>query len=235
MSKTVLVTGATTGTGYCVAKKFASNGYNVVITSREDARAKEAAAKLKAEVGGNIETFGYGLEVLNEPQMIAMFDDLKAKGYMVGAMVLVAANMGINMPNFFEVDYKDWIRVIETNIGWNFMFISIPAGLSTTRICSSSKITSNFPSSAGYSTVSSQKTVTISPHLTGKFVRWGTPFTRMPSPHLSLFIKEADIFSSPRRKDDNLPSLSAIHFSSILSPPIFQQKDPVETDRVFHN
>lgn len=122
MSKTVLVTGATTGTGYCVAKKFASNGYNVVITSREDARAKEAAAQLKAEVGGNIETFGYGLEVLNEPQMIAMFDDLKAKGYLVDALVLVAANMGINMPNFFEVDFKDWIRVIDTNIGWNFMF-----------------------------------------------------------------------------------------------------------------
>ena len=61
MAKTVLVTGATTGTGYCVAKKFASNGYNVVITSRDDQRAKEAAAQLKAEVGGNIEAFGYGL------------------------------------------------------------------------------------------------------------------------------------------------------------------------------
>ena len=30
--------------------------------------------------------------------------------------------MGINMPNFLEVDFKDWIRVIDTNIGWNFMF-----------------------------------------------------------------------------------------------------------------
>ena len=36
--------------------------------------------------------------------------------------MLVAANMGINMPNFLEVDFKDWIRVIDTNIGWNFMF-----------------------------------------------------------------------------------------------------------------
>ena len=55
-------------------------------------------------------------------KVVRMFDDLKAKGYLVDALVLVAANMGINMPNFFEVDFKDWIRVIDTNIGWNFMF-----------------------------------------------------------------------------------------------------------------
>ena len=122
MKKTVVVTGATNGTGYCVAKKFASNGYNVCITSRDEVRAKEAAAQLKEEVGGGVEVFGYGLELLNEAQIIAMFDELKAKGYPVGSLVLVAANMGINMANFFEVDFNDWIRVIDTNIGWNFMF-----------------------------------------------------------------------------------------------------------------
>ena len=122
MNKMVVVTGATTGTGYCVAQKFAANGYDVCITSRDQARAQEAAARLKAENDGKIETFGYGLEVLDEPQMAAMFDDLKQKGHLVSTLVLVAANMGINMPNFLEVDFKDWIRVIDTNIGWNFMF-----------------------------------------------------------------------------------------------------------------
>ena len=122
MNKMVVVTGATTGTGYCVAQKFAANGYDVCITSRDQARAQEAAARLKAENDGKIETFGYGLEVLDEPQMAAMFDDLKQKGHLVSTLVLVAANMGINMPNLLEVDFKDWIRVIDTNIGWNFMF-----------------------------------------------------------------------------------------------------------------
>lgn len=122
MKKTVVITGATTGTGYCIAQKFANNGYNVCITSRDDARAKEAAKRLKAEAGGDIRTFGYGLEVLNEPQMAAMFEELRSAGCPVSTLVLVAANMGINMPDFFEVDFKDWIRVIDTNIGWNFMF-----------------------------------------------------------------------------------------------------------------
>lgn len=122
MEKLVVVTGATTGTGYCVAQKFAAGGYHVCLTSRDGQRAREAAEKLKAEAGGAVETFGYGLEVLNEPQMAAMFDDLKARGYLVSTLVLVAANMGINMPGFFDVDFQDWIRVIDTNIGWNFMF-----------------------------------------------------------------------------------------------------------------
>ena len=122
MNKTVLITGATNGTGYCVAQKFAKNGYNVCITSRDEARAKEAAAKLKEEVGGTIETFGYGLEVLDEQQLIDMFNELKAKGFPVNSFVGVAANLGISMPSFFDVDYRDWMRVVETNIGWNFMF-----------------------------------------------------------------------------------------------------------------
>ena len=48
MNKMVVVTGATTGTGYCVAQKFAANGYDVCITSRDQARAQEAAARLNA-------------------------------------------------------------------------------------------------------------------------------------------------------------------------------------------
>ena len=72
MNKMVVVTGATTGTGYCVAQKFAANGYDVCITSRDQARAQEASARLKAENDGKIETFGYGLEVLDEPQMAAI-------------------------------------------------------------------------------------------------------------------------------------------------------------------
>lgn len=56
MNKMVVVTGATTGTGYCVAQKFAANGYDVCITSRDQARAQEAAARLKAENDGKIAT-----------------------------------------------------------------------------------------------------------------------------------------------------------------------------------
>jgi len=46
MKKAVFVTGATNGTGLAVARKFASDGYAVFITSR-DGEKSEAAAKPK--------------------------------------------------------------------------------------------------------------------------------------------------------------------------------------------
>ena len=121
MNKTVFITGATQGTGYCVAQKFAKNGYNVVITSRKEESAKEAAARLVSEPGVETKVLGYGLEVLDEEKVIEIFNDIEKQGLLVSALVLVASNMGINMPDFFNVDYKDWIRVIDTNVGWNFM------------------------------------------------------------------------------------------------------------------
>ena len=43
---TVFITGATKNTGYSIACKFASEGYDVAISSLELERAKEAAKKL---------------------------------------------------------------------------------------------------------------------------------------------------------------------------------------------
>ena len=44
MKKAMFVTGGTVGTGLCIAETFAKAGYAVFITSRDEARAQEAAA-----------------------------------------------------------------------------------------------------------------------------------------------------------------------------------------------
>ena len=44
MNQSVLVTGATNGTGYAIAARFAKEGYDVFITSRELSRAQEAVS-----------------------------------------------------------------------------------------------------------------------------------------------------------------------------------------------
>ena len=46
MNQSVLVTGATNGTGYAIAARFAKEGYDVFITSRELSRAQEAAQRI---------------------------------------------------------------------------------------------------------------------------------------------------------------------------------------------
>ncbi len=48
--KTVLITGSNKGIGFHAAKKFSENGYNVIISGRNEARLAEASGKL----GGNI-------------------------------------------------------------------------------------------------------------------------------------------------------------------------------------
>ncbi len=117
--KTMLVTGATNGTGYAIARRFAQAGYGVVITSRNAHEAAEAAARLAAETG--VWTKGVSLwsEPLNEARIIEIFDALRAEGRTVDTVVLNAANLGIGM-EALTVDLAAFMQVIETNMGWNF-------------------------------------------------------------------------------------------------------------------
>ena len=49
-----------------------------------------------------------------------IFTDIKNSGYSVDTLVLNAANLGIRQ-QFFDVSIDDFMNVINTNIGWNFM------------------------------------------------------------------------------------------------------------------
>ena len=118
MNRCVFVTGATHGTGYAIAKRFATEGYDVFLTSRRKADAEEAAARLVAETGRNV--VGYGLEACNEEQVLAAFADIRARGYLLDTLVCNAANLGIGQDTL-SVDIKEFMEVINTNIGWNFM------------------------------------------------------------------------------------------------------------------
>ena len=53
MTKTILITGSTDGIGLLTAKKLATNGHNVLLHGRNEAKLA-AAAK---EIGGNVETY----------------------------------------------------------------------------------------------------------------------------------------------------------------------------------
>lgn len=118
MNRSVFVTGATNGTGYAIAKRFAEEGYDVFLTSRSKENAEAAAANLAAETDSNV--VGYGLEAFNEAQVKATFADIRQRGYLLDTLVCNAANLGIEQDTL-TVDIKDFMEVINTNIGWNFM------------------------------------------------------------------------------------------------------------------
>lgn len=118
MKKSVFVTGATKGTGFAIAQRFAKEGYDVFIGSRSFENPQKAATALSEE--HSVFSVGYSMKIYDEENVKSIFADIRSKGYLLDVLVLNAANLGISQ-NALTVEIKDFMEVLNTNIGWNFM------------------------------------------------------------------------------------------------------------------
>lgn len=118
MNKSVFITGATSGTGYAIAERFAKEGFDVFIGSRNKEAADSAAKSLESKY--DICAKGYETEIFNEDNVKEIFSDIRKAGYLLDTLVLNAANLGIGQ-NSLEVDVSEFMNVYNTNVGWNFM------------------------------------------------------------------------------------------------------------------
>ncbi|MCI5970512.1 MAG: SDR family oxidoreductase [Clostridia bacterium] len=118
MNKSVFITGATVNTGLGIAEKFAKEGYDVFAGSRSEEKAQKVAEMLTEKYG--VYSKGYGMKIFDESDVIRIFDDIKKQGYLIDCLVLNAANLGIKQ-KFFDVPVEEFMDVINTNVGWNFM------------------------------------------------------------------------------------------------------------------
>ena len=122
--KTALVTGACINTGVAIVEKFASEGYDVVFTGRneEKVRAKEAEYREKFPA---CRIVGFAVDSLLDERTVdeaaaeKMFSDLDAMGITVDTLVLNAADQGLGM-KIFENPLTDLMKVINTNVVWNY-------------------------------------------------------------------------------------------------------------------
>ena len=126
MKKCVFVTGATNGTGLTIAKTYAKAGYNVILTSRDTARAEAAAAEVAKEFG--IFAKGYALDIRDEERIKTIFADIDENDCFVETVVLNSADLGFGTDpakglDFFEQSVEEFQRVFETNVVWNFMIV----------------------------------------------------------------------------------------------------------------
>lgn len=118
MSKSVFITGATVNTGLGIAEKFAKEGYNLFLGSRSAENAEKTAKTLSEKYG--VFAKGCGMKIFDEENTKEIFADIKSNGYSIDTLVLNAANLGIRQ-QFFDVSVEEFMEVINTNIGWNFM------------------------------------------------------------------------------------------------------------------
>lgn len=126
MNRAVFVTGGTTGSGFAIAQRFAKEGYDVFITSRDPKRAEEAASKITAECG--VFAKGFELDIRNEQRVIDIFNEIDALERFVETVVLNSADMGFGTDparglDFFTVSVEEFQRVFETNLVWNFTIV----------------------------------------------------------------------------------------------------------------
>lgn len=122
--KTVLITGACINTGVDIVKKFAAEGYTVIFTGRSTERVEAAKVKYEAEFP-DVAFIGYELDSLinkttvDEQAVENMFADIDKKGFVVDTLVLNAADQGLGQ-KIFENPLTDFMKVINTNVVWNY-------------------------------------------------------------------------------------------------------------------
>ncbi len=125
MKRCVLVTGACINTGVDIVKKFASEGYNVVFTGRNEENVKKCEQKYR-EMFPNIEILGVTLSALvddrtvNEEGVRGLFSFLDERDLFAEAIILNAADQGLGM-RIFENPLNDFLRVLNTNVTWNYL------------------------------------------------------------------------------------------------------------------
>ncbi len=126
MNRAVFVTGGTVGSGLAIARRFAREGYDVFVTSRDGSRAEAAAAAVAAEFG--VFARGFALDIRDEGRVIEIFNEIDRLDRFVETVVLNSADMGFGTDpakgmDFFTVPVAEFQRVFETNLVWNFMIV----------------------------------------------------------------------------------------------------------------
>lgn len=126
MNRAVFVTGGTVGSGLAIARRFAREGYDVFVTSRDGSRAASAAAAVAAEFG--VFARGFALDIRDEGRVIEIFNEIDRLDRFVETVVLNSADMGFGTDpakgmDFFTVPVAEFQRVFETNLVWNFTIV----------------------------------------------------------------------------------------------------------------
>lgn len=120
MNKSVFITGATNGTGFAIAERFAKEGYDVFIGSRSAEKSDEAAKRIKEKYGVFSKGYSYNADYTAENEVKMIFEDIRSLGYLLDVLVLNAANLGIGQVSL-DVDINEFMSVYNTNVGWNFL------------------------------------------------------------------------------------------------------------------
>lgn len=115
--KNALVTGASRGIGYGIAKILAEHGAVVVAASLNEDGAKDAADRI-AEATGSV-CMGIRMDVRSGESVNTGFTALMER---FGGLDILVNNAGVaNSIDFADLDEKNWDRVMDTNLKGTYL------------------------------------------------------------------------------------------------------------------
>ncbi|MCU1302395.1 MAG: Short-chain dehydrogenase [Candidatus Sulfotelmatobacter sp.] len=111
-TQTALITGASGGIGYELAKLFARDHYNLVLVARSSAKLNQVAAELQNQFAVTVRTFALDLSTPPAPKVL--FDQLNRDGIVVDVLVN-NAGFGAFGP-FAEMAEEEIVGQIQLNV-----------------------------------------------------------------------------------------------------------------------
>ena len=113
MNKIVLITGATAGIGKACAIKFASAGYDVMITGRRNERLLEL--KLQLEKQYSIKVLTLCFDVQDRKAVNAAFENLPQQWQKIDVLIN-NAGLALGKDSFEDADMNDWETMLNSNV-----------------------------------------------------------------------------------------------------------------------
>lgn len=107
-----LITGATSGIGYELAKLFAQDGYNIIAVARTESDLKNVAEEFRQEYNVQVETIAKDL--FGETAAKELYDEVKGSGLEVEVLVNDAGQGVYGL--FAESDIDRQLEIIHLNI-----------------------------------------------------------------------------------------------------------------------
>ena len=110
--KFALVTGATSGIGYELAKLLAKDGYNLFIVGREQETLSIVAKEFEKN---GIRVISFQKDLFNENAPFEVYDEVKAQGITIDILINNAGHGQYG--EFVDTDIKKELQIIQLNIG----------------------------------------------------------------------------------------------------------------------
>lgn len=112
MKKIALITGATSGIGEACARRFAEEGYNLILTARNADKLEMIRAQMEAN---RVEVKALTFDVRNAEAAQQAWESLPETWKQVDVLIN-NAGLALGLDKEYEGDLEDWNTMIDTNI-----------------------------------------------------------------------------------------------------------------------